>query len=147
MRELHYIIRSIFFVFLPNINAIVKGYPSDQVLYYFSLPNNPSGSVEELHKFFSEFQSRVLEKEKILQEVISCDMWKNVILFIVINFVFSLAWCKLFWKRFFFSYCAKHTFTAKHTDVEWKKVYFMIIQLFLLEWSQTTEIVQRSAKA
>ena len=58
-----------FFVFLPNINAIVKGYPSDQVLYYFSLPNNPSGSVEELHKFFSEFQSRVLEKEKILQEV------------------------------------------------------------------------------
>lgn len=69
MRELHYIIRSIFFVFLPNINAIVKGYPSDQVLYYFSLPNNPSGSVEELHKFLSEFQSRVLEKEKILQEV------------------------------------------------------------------------------
>lgn len=69
MRELHYIIRSIFFVFLPNINAIVKGYPSDQVLYYFSLPNNPSGSVEELYKNFSEFQSRVLEKEKTLQEV------------------------------------------------------------------------------
>ena len=69
MRELHYIIISIFFVFLPNINAIVKGYPSDQVLYYFSLPNNPSGSVEELYKNFSEFQSRVLEKEKTLQEV------------------------------------------------------------------------------
>ena len=65
----NFIIRSIFFVFLPNINAIVKGYPSDQVLYYFSLSNNPSGSVEDLHKIFSEFQSRVLEKEKTLQEV------------------------------------------------------------------------------
>ena len=68
MRELHYIIRSIFFVFLPNINAIVKGYPSDQVLYYFSLPNNPSGSVEELHKFLSEFQSRVLSQTLRLAE-------------------------------------------------------------------------------
>ena len=39
------------------------------MLYSVLLSNNPSGSVEELHKIFSEFQSRVMEKEKNLREV------------------------------------------------------------------------------